>query len=102
MEYNKLFRDNIPEIIKEKNSIPLIHTSSEEEYWKKLKEKLQEEVDEFNEDGNEEELADILEIIYAICDFKNIDKNTLENLRKEKADSKGRFKDRMILDEIKE
>ena len=101
MKYNKLVRDKIPEIIKNKGEIPITHIAGNEEYWQKLKEKLKEEVDEFLKDGNEEELADILEIIYAICDFKKIDKNELELLRKKKAEERGGFKYKIILDETK-
>ncbi len=101
MKYNKLVRDKIPEIIKKKNAVPITHIASDEEYWQKLKDKLQEEIDEFMKDDNAEELADILEIIYAICDFKKIDKNKLELLRKKKAKERGGFKDKIILDETK-
>lgn len=99
MKHNKLVRDNIPEIIKQKGKVPITHIADDKEYWQKLKEKLQEEVDEFIKDSNEEELADILEIVYAICDFKKIDKEKLEVLRKKKARERGRFKDKIILDE---
>jgi len=101
MKYNKLVRDKIPEIIKNKGAVPITHIANDEEYWQKLKEKLQEEVDEFLEDETEEELADILEVIYAICDFKKIDKEKLELLRKKKAKERGGFKDKIILDETK-
>ena len=99
MKYNKLVRDKIPEIIKNKGAVPITHIADDEEYWQKLKEKLQEEVDEFLKDGNEEELADILEVIYAICDFKNFDKEKLELFRKKKAEERGGFKNKIILDE---
>ncbi len=102
MKYNKLVRDKIPEIIKSKGDIPLTHIASNEEYQQKLKEKLQEEVNEFLEDNNEEELADILEVIYALCDLYEFDKIKLEQLRKEKAEKRGGFKDKIILDETKE
>lgn len=101
MKYNKLVRDKIPEIIKKKNAVPITHIASDDEYWQKLKEKLQEEVDEFMKDANNEELADILEVIYAICDCQKIDKNKLELLRKKKAEERGGFKDKIILDETK-
>jgi len=101
MKLNKLVRDKIPKIIKNKGAVPITHIADDEEYWQKLKEKLQEEVDEFLKNSNEEELADILEVIYAICDFKNFDKEKLELLRKKKAKEKGRFRDKIILDEIK-
>jgi len=102
MKYNKLIRDQIPEIIKSRKAVPITHIASNDEYRQKLKEKLQEEVDEFLEDSNGEELADILEVIYSLCDLYNIDKDKLEQIRKEKAKKRGNFKDRIILDEIKE
>lgn len=102
MKYNKLIRDKIPEIIKNKGTVPITHIASDEEYQQKLKAKLQEEVDEFLKDSNEEELADILEVIYALCDLYDIDKDKLEQLRKDKAEKRGGFKDKIILDETKE
>lgn len=102
MKYNKLVRDKIFNIIKEKGNVPIIHVASKEEYWQKLKEKLKEEAEEFQKDSNEEELADILEVISAICEFKNISKNNLESLRKKKAEERGSFKERIILDEVKD
>ena len=101
MKYNKLVRDKIPEIIKNKGIVPITHIASDDEYWKKLKEKLQKEVDEFMKDDNAEELADILEVIDAICDFKKIDKKELELLRKKKVKERGGFKEKIILDETK-
>ena len=101
MKYNKLVRDKIPEIIKHKGKVPITHIADNGEYWQKLKEKLKEEIDEFLERDNEEELADILEIIYAICNFKKIDKQKLEMLRKKKAEKRGSFRQKIILDETK-
>lgn len=101
MKYNKLVRDKIPEIIKNKGATPITHFASDDEYLQKLKEKLQEEIDEFMKDNNEQELADIFEVIYAICDFKKIDKKQLELLRKKKALERGGFKAKIILDETK-
>lgn len=101
MKHNKLVRDKIPKIIKQKAEVPITHIADDEEYWQKLKEKLKEEVDEFLKNGDEEELADILEIIHAICDFKGIDKQKLELVRKNKAEERGGFKDKIILDETR-
>ena len=101
MKYNKLVRDKIPEIIKSKGSTPTTHIASDEEYCQKLKEKLLEEAKEFIESDKEEELADILEVLYAIFDYKKIDRINLETLRIEKANKRGAFKNKIILDETK-
>ncbi len=102
MKYNKLFRDKLPEIIKEKGEIPITHIAEDKEYWIKLKEKLSEEVQEFLEESTEEELADILDVVDAICDFKKINKEDLENLKKEKFEKCGGFNEKIILDEVKD
>jgi len=99
VKYNKLVRDRIPEIIKNRGDIAITHKASEKEYREKLKEKLREEVNEFIGDGSKDEIIDILEIVYAICDFKKIDRKKLEALRKKKAKDRGGFKKRIILDE---
>ena len=95
---SKLVRDKIPEIIKRNGEHPKYYIAENIEYYEKLKQKLPEEVDEFLEDSNEEELIDILEVINAIIEFKEINKERLEFLRQKKAEEKGRFKERIILD----
>ena len=98
-KYNKLVRDNIPRILESKNIDYKAHVASDAEYSKKLEEKLLEEVGEFIRDSTIEELADVLEVVYAFCDLYKIDKNKLEQIRKEKAEERGGFKDKIILDE---
>lgn len=99
MKYNKLVRDNIPEIIKQKGERALWHTASEEEYEKKLKEKLFEEAEEFFEDPNAEEFADVLEVIDALCEFYAINPQSAQKIQKEKKEKRGGFQQRIILDE---
>lgn len=101
MHYNKLVRDKIPEIIKGKGETPITHIADNEEYEIKLKEKLTEEVEEFLKESNAEELADILEVIYAIRDNMKVGKEELEKIREEKSGKRGDFKQRIILDETK-
>ena len=99
MKYNKLVRDKIPEYIKSKGGAPITHIAEDKEYWQKLKEKLTEEINEFMEAENIEEMADILEVIDAICDYKKFDKDELQKTKNKKAEDRGKFRDKIILDE---
>ena len=98
MDYNKLVRDKIPDIIKQNNEIPFTHTADDEEYKEKLYEKLKEEVDEFIESDTAEELADILEVLREICDIKGVSMRNLDSLRKKKRKERGGFDKRIILE----
>lgn len=99
MKYNKLVRDKIPEIIRSRGETPVTHIADDEEYWLKLKEKLQEEVNEFLEAESIEEMADILEVIDAILDFKKFDKEELQKVKSDKLNARGGFKNKTILEE---
>lgn len=95
--YNKLVRDKIPEIIKKDNCKPIIKVLSDEEYMNELNKKLKEETNEYLEDNNVEELADIVEVIYAILDSKNVSVEEFETIRKSKVEKRGAFKDKIFL-----
>lgn len=48
---------------------------------------------------NKEEFADLLEVVDAIADYKKFDKAEIQKIKEKKASERGRFKDRIILDE---
>ncbi len=98
MRYDKLVRDRIPEIIREKNGNPVTHIAGEAEYWDKLKAKLSEEVAEFQDQENEEELADVLEVIDAIFAYKNFDPQAIQVIKHKKFQERGGFSQRIILE----
>ncbi len=99
MKYNKLVRDKIPEIIKQKGATLISHIADEKEYWEKLKEKLLEEIKEFSKNEVIEEMADILEVIEAIIDYKEFDIEEITEIKEKKAQVRGKFKERIILEE---
>jgi len=101
MKYNKLVRDNIPEIIRRNGDEAVTHIANDREYLSKLKEKLEEEVGEFCRDLSVEELADILEVVYALSARLGVSPKELERLRRKKADERGGFSEGIILEETR-
>jgi predicted house-cleaning noncanonical NTP pyrophosphatase (MazG superfamily) len=95
---NKLVRDKIPSIIENFGKKVQIHTASEQEYLSGLKDKLTEEVHEFFDSEEIEELVDILEVVYALSEYNGFTIEELEKLREQKAQEKGRFTKRIILE----
>lgn len=102
LSYKKLVRDNIPEIIRKNGKDPVTRILDEEEYLKELVKKLKEEVAEFEADLSVEELADIKEVLIAIRGALGIRTGELEDVRRKKADTNGRFKKRIYLEGVKE
>jgi len=94
----KLVRDKIPDILSHKHSLTSFYAADNEEFWIELKKKLLEEVQEFLESESEEELVDILEVIYAICQHKEISLANLEERRQLKAEERGIFSKKIIAD----
>ena len=95
--YNKLVRDKIPQIINIKGDTCLTRTLNDDEYINALNEKLEEELKEYLESGDIEELADLEEVLRAILDFKQVAHETFEKIRIEKVNKRGAFKERLFL-----
>jgi predicted house-cleaning noncanonical NTP pyrophosphatase (MazG superfamily) len=103
--YNKLVRDKIPQIIEEKGKIAEVLIMDTDEYAKMLNLKLQEELNEFieaNENDQVEELADLVEVIYAILESKGVALDDFDKKRLAKKEAKGGFKDGLLLVSVKE
>lgn len=94
----KLVRDNIPDIIRADGLDPIIHVADDQEYDAQLRAKLTEEVDEFlTSHDDQEELADILEVLHALTEHIGSSPAELEKLRAAKASQRGGFEHRIIL-----
>ena len=98
--YNKLIRDKIPEIIEKSGNKAVVAKVSEEENINLLNEKLGEELKEYLESQSIEELADLVEVIYAILDSKKVSIKDFEAIRLLKAAQRGAFKERLLLKEV--
>ncbi len=98
--HNKLVRDRIPEIIEKSGKTAYYRILNNEEYIEELDRKLNEECAEYKEDKSIEELADMLEVIYAIAQARGYSIEELEQVRAEKAEKRGSFKDRIYLEKV--
>ena len=94
----KLVRDKIPQIIMSDGKNPIIRTLSDEEYLKELDRKLDEEVSEYQADKSLEEMADVLEVLFAICEARGHSVNELMKVRDEKMENRGGFKEKIFWD----
>ena len=97
MNYNKLVRDKIPKIIRQQGENPIFRILDQEEYFRCLEQKLDEEVGEYHRDRNVEELADILEVVFALADSMGCSYEELMKIRQHKYDARGGFRDRVFL-----
>lgn len=97
MTYNKLVRDRIPEIIRAKGGECATRILSDAEYADALDKKLGEELAEYLASHNPEELADLLEVIYACAALQSLSPDDLEHIRADKAEARGGFKEKILL-----
>ena len=100
--YYKLVRDRIPEIIESSGKHAVYHTADSEEYTKLLKAKLWEEVREYIESDNLEELADIFEVLKALAANQGVNWDEIISIANNKAEKRGSFMNRWVLEKVVE
>lgn len=98
--FNKLVRDNIPEIIKSDGKTCITETLSADQYLKTLDAKLNEELAEYQESKSLEELADLLEVMRAVVQARGWTWEELEQVRQKKAAERGGFEKKILLKEV--
>ncbi|MGG0238111.1 nucleoside triphosphate pyrophosphohydrolase [Bacillus rhizoplanae] len=102
--YNKLVRDRIPEIIESNGKTCTTRTLNEKEYIEEICKKTQEELAEYVEaetpEHKLEELADLLELLNALAQYEGVTLEDVEKVRKEKAEKRGGFQERVFLIEV--
>lgn len=100
--YNKLVRDNIPDIIRDDNETPVTRILTDAEYERELYRKLAEECKEvYRAEDNDEtckELADVLEVIIAIANVKGKSLEDIIKLAEDKRNKRGDFSKKIYLE----
>lgn len=95
--YDKLVRDRIPEIIESSGSRCDIEVVSDDVVLEYLYKKLGEEVSELLEDRNLDEIADVMEVLFAIGKKYGYSENEVLGRRNDKRNARGGFEDNLIL-----
>lgn len=103
--FNKLVRDNIPDIIRNNGEEAITRVLSDEEYKEELLKKLSEETSEVinasSKDELLEELADVLEILKALAELNNKSLEDVIEISREKRLKRGGFEKRIFLEKTK-
>lgn len=98
--YDKLVRDRIPEVIEKSGKQCEVTLVKNEEKKNLLEKKLLEEVNEYIEDKNLEELADIMEVLFGLADALGYSEEDLMKKRDEKREERGGFKEGIVLKKV--
>lgn len=104
-DYNKLVRDHLPEMLKEKGVNIEFEVLNNKEFSEKLVEKFREEVDEFSNTKTDrllDQIVDLLEVIYAIAEHRGITESEVEFMRQLKKKRSGGFRKRIMVKTITE
>lgn len=103
MKYDKLVRDDIPDIIANSGkSVQFRYLIDDDEYKLALEMKLDEEVAEFHENPSIEEIADIAEVLYALIEAYGYRVIDVMQYRAAKKAEKGGFECGVYLEEVKD
>ena len=95
--YDKLVRDRIPEIIEASGNKCAVEVVSDEIALEYLYKKLGEEVNELLSDKNLDEIADVMEVLFAIGKKYGYSEDEVLSRRNEKKNSRGGFENNLIL-----
>ena len=100
--YNKLVRDNIPDIIRKNGETPHIFILDNDKYLQELKTKLIEETNEFMESEELMELADILEVVEYLAKAKGSNLDEVLKLKEKKEIKNGAFEKKILLEYVED
>ena len=103
--YNKLVRDNIPEIIKADNAKPNFRILEQTEFVKELFNKLKEEVAECEQAQSDQaalmkEIGDIYQVLEAIIKNCGLDQAEILKLKAYRQANRGGFDKKLFLESV--
>lgn len=98
--YNKLVRDRIPEIIQASGRTCQVRTLDADTYLIRLREKLAEEMAEYQADHSVPELADLVEVVQALVEARGLTWEEFEEIRRQKREERGGFARRLLLESV--
>ena len=98
--YDKLVRDRIPEIIEGSGKKCEIEIVSDEVVLKYLYNKLGEEVEELLSDKNIDEIADVIEVLFAIAKKYGYSESEVLEVRNSKKSGRGGFDNNIVLKKV--
>ena len=100
--YNKLVRDNIPNIIENNGEVAITRILDSEEYrlelYKKLIEECTEVISSKTKNETLEELGDVLEVLKSIAELENASIDDVIEIAKQKRLKRGCFERRIFLE----
>jgi predicted house-cleaning noncanonical NTP pyrophosphatase (MazG superfamily) len=98
---NTLYRDKMPDILRAQGSIIHVEQLNDQQYETQLKIKLAEETQEVIASSSPqeliEELADVYEVIDALCTLHNISSEDVRQVQIKKQNTRGGFYQRMFV-----
>ena len=103
-KYQKLVRDNIPDIIRNNAEEPITRILNDEEYWHYLCTKVMEELKEVEEaetlEETKKEIADLYEVLLAMIKAKNLTMQDIEETATLKRTKNGGFAKKIFLEKV--
>lgn len=100
--YNKLVRDNIPQLIRESGRGCTSRVLNEQQYFDALLDKIVEEIEEYRISGNEEELADVYEVLDCLVALKEYEPMHIDYLQLIRREARGSFRNRILLIDVED
>ena len=100
--YGRLVRDRVPQLIEESGGTATTRVLDESGYREALLDKIIDEVEEFRVTGNEEEIADIFELLDCLTELKGFEPMHIDYVKLIKREARGSYRERILLEEVED